>query len=102
MGLGPGERGSLLLPGPPGERHLLCVPIFLARSVCLSTFAVRMDLGKLYERGDFILLPTLKTYADALTFAKRAGYRNRDEEDESPRRPLTAVRNTLATVWPLF
>ena len=61
-----------------------------------------MDLGKLYERGDFILLPTLKTYADALTFAKRAGYRNRDEEDESPRRPLTAVRNTLATVWPLF
>ncbi|KAL1706943.1 hypothetical protein EV121DRAFT_200212 [Schizophyllum commune] len=62
----------------------------------------RMDLGKLYERGDFILLPTLKTYADALTFAKRAGYRNRDEEDESPRRPLTALGRTFRyTVVPL-
>ncbi|KAL1673492.1 hypothetical protein EV122DRAFT_282912 [Schizophyllum commune] len=62
----------------------------------------RMDLGKLYERGDFILLPTLKTYADALTFVKRSGYRNRDEEDESPRRPLTALGRTFRyTVVPL-
>ena len=50
-----------------------------------------MDLGKMYERGDFILLPTLKTYADAKAFIQKAGYSDRDGKDDSPRRPMTAV-----------
>ena len=49
----------------------------------------------MYQRGEFILLPTLKTFADAKAFIQKAGYSDRDGEDDSPRRPMTAVSDKL-------
>ena len=95
MGVGLGKRRTLLLSGAACKRHLLCVPFLYARAAHLSFSSVRMDLGKMYQRGEFILLPTLKTFADAKAFIQKAGYSDRDGEDDSPRRPMTAVSDKL-------
>ena len=81
--------------------HLIrsSVRVFLFPSVSLLTFcSVRSDITMKYFNGDFILLPTHKTYMDAMAFSDRAGCFSRDEEDDSPRRPLTAVRTPLTSI----
>ncbi|TRM58810.1 hypothetical protein BD626DRAFT_633810 [Schizophyllum amplum] len=52
----------------------------------------RTDIAKMYAAGEFVLLPTHQTYMKAMDFSLRAGFLERDEDDYSPRRPLTAFR----------
>ena len=53
---------------------------------------VRSDMADMLCHGHFILFPTFKTYKDAMDFSERAGVKNRQDNDRTPRRPLTAVR----------
>ncbi|KAL1739296.1 hypothetical protein HDZ31DRAFT_23679, partial [Schizophyllum fasciatum] len=57
----------------------------------LNKIYFRFDIGTMYEFGEFVLLPTHKTYMATMDFSKRVGFCDRDEEDFSPRRPLTAL-----------
>ncbi|KAI4519380.1 hypothetical protein K525DRAFT_287269 [Schizophyllum commune Loenen D] len=50
----------------------------------------RPDIANLYVNHEFALVPTFKTYLELLKFANHAGVLDRDEDDMSPRRPLTA------------
>ncbi|KAL1677048.1 hypothetical protein EV122DRAFT_214903 [Schizophyllum commune] len=59
----------------------------------------RTDILKQYNAGDFVLLPTHKTFIDAMAFTQRAGGLYRDEKDGSPRRPLTALGKTFRYVF---
>ncbi|TRM58805.1 hypothetical protein BD626DRAFT_573310 [Schizophyllum amplum] len=52
----------------------------------------RSDIADMYADGEFVLLPTHQTYMKAMDFSRRAGFLERDENDCSPRRPLTALR----------
>ncbi|KAI4525075.1 hypothetical protein K525DRAFT_192435 [Schizophyllum commune Loenen D] len=54
--------------------------------ICLNA-----DVAQLYCVGHFLLLPTFKTYLDAMEFMQRTALRDRDQTDRSPRRPLTAL-----------
>ncbi|KAL1740717.1 hypothetical protein HDZ31DRAFT_76695 [Schizophyllum fasciatum] len=65
----------------------------------LSHQKVRFDIGIMYEVGEFVLLPTHRTYMDAMAFSKRVGFCERDEEDYSPRRPLTALGRSFRYVF---
>ncbi|TRM61300.1 hypothetical protein BD626DRAFT_460050 [Schizophyllum amplum] len=51
----------------------------------------REDICRMYTRGEFVLAPTFKTYIDTMEFVQRAGITDRKDNDESPRRPLTAL-----------
>ncbi|KAL1689643.1 hypothetical protein GGG16DRAFT_57419 [Schizophyllum commune] len=51
---------------------------------------LRPDIANLYVNHEFALVPTFKTYLEFLKFANHAGVLDRDEDDMSPRRPLTA------------
>ncbi|KAI5900720.1 uncharacterized protein SCHCODRAFT_02683546 [Schizophyllum commune H4-8] len=51
----------------------------------------REDIAELYAGAEFTLAPTFKLYCDIMDFLKHAGVVDRSEEDESPRRPLTAL-----------
>ncbi|KAI5895702.1 uncharacterized protein SCHCODRAFT_02666000 [Schizophyllum commune H4-8] len=64
-----------------------------------NKISFRSDITVMYFNGDFILLPTHKTYMDAMVFSKRAGCFCRDEEDDSPRRPLTALGTSFRYVF---
>ncbi|KAI5895703.1 uncharacterized protein SCHCODRAFT_02677222 [Schizophyllum commune H4-8] len=77
------ERGGFLyyVDSPPNE-------------ICLHS-----DIVRQYNAGDFVLLPTHKTYMDAMAFTQRAGGWHRDEEDDSPRRPLTALGSSFRYVF---
>ncbi|KAL1738810.1 hypothetical protein HDZ31DRAFT_50411, partial [Schizophyllum fasciatum] len=79
-GLGRGDL-NYYLTNPPNDMYL------------------RRDLAKMYSKGDFIFLPTHKTYMDAMAFSKRAGFCERDEDDDSPRRPLTALGRVFRYVF---
>ncbi|KAL1739008.1 hypothetical protein HDZ31DRAFT_50080 [Schizophyllum fasciatum] len=68
----------------------------------LNKIHFRFDIGKMYQDGDFVLLPTHKTYMDAMDFSKRVGFCDRDEEDYSPRRPLTALGRSYRYVYVPF
>ncbi|TRM58735.1 hypothetical protein BD626DRAFT_573249 [Schizophyllum amplum] len=57
----------------------------------LNDIWLRTDIAQLYARGEFILAPTFKTYMDAMEFSTRAGFKNRENNDISLRRPLTAL-----------
>ncbi|KAI5824601.1 hypothetical protein K523DRAFT_400177 [Schizophyllum commune Tattone D] len=59
----------------------------------------RTDILKQYDAGDFVLLPTHKTYMDAMAFTQQAGCFCRDEDDDSPRRPLTALGDSFRYVF---
>ena len=48
---------------------------------------------RMYATFEFILAPTFRTYLEVMEFAKHAGVIDRDDEDTSPRRPLTGVRS---------
>ena len=48
---------------------------------------------RMYATFEFILAPTFLTYLEVMEFAKHAGVIDRDDEDTSPRRPLTWVRS---------
>ena len=61
--------------------------------------AVRPDIANLYVNYEFALVPTFKTYLELLKFANHAGVLDRDEDDMSPRRPLTAVRSERYSVF---
>ena len=45
----------------------------------------------MYRRGDFVLAPTFGETAKALKYLSSPSIRNRDEDDTTPRRPLSAV-----------
>ncbi|TRM61298.1 hypothetical protein BD626DRAFT_405900 [Schizophyllum amplum] len=51
----------------------------------------REDICRMYSRMEFILVPTFKTFVDMMTFIQRAGLTGRKEDDQSARRPLTAL-----------
>ncbi|KAL1745095.1 hypothetical protein HDZ31DRAFT_63502 [Schizophyllum fasciatum] len=51
----------------------------------------------MYNRGEFILAPTYKTYSDTMKFTESAGMRNRKESDRSQRRPSTALASAKGT-----
>ncbi|TRM61281.1 hypothetical protein BD626DRAFT_84491 [Schizophyllum amplum] len=52
----------------------------------------REDICRMYIQGQFLLAPTFRTYLDTLVFMEqRAGLTDRDENDESPRRPWSAL-----------
>ncbi|KAL1703409.1 hypothetical protein EV121DRAFT_292328 [Schizophyllum commune] len=59
----------------------------------------RTDILNQYDAGDFVLLPTHKTYMDAMAFTQQAGCFCRDEDDDSPRRPLTALGDSFRYVF---
>ncbi|KAL1666298.1 hypothetical protein GGF50DRAFT_113277 [Schizophyllum commune] len=52
---------------------------------------LREDIAELYAGAEFTLAPTFELYCDIMDFIKHAGVVDRDEEDASPRRPLTAL-----------
>ncbi|KAL1745092.1 hypothetical protein HDZ31DRAFT_63499 [Schizophyllum fasciatum] len=45
----------------------------------------------MYNRAEFILAPTYKTYLDTMKFIELSGVKDRKEHDKTPRRPLTAM-----------
>ncbi|KAL1689653.1 hypothetical protein GGG16DRAFT_57415 [Schizophyllum commune] len=51
----------------------------------------RPDIARLYFSHEFVLVPTFKTYIEAIKFIEHAGVDARDAKDTSPRRPLTAL-----------
>ena len=64
---------------------------FLRRSTGAYIIPVRDDIAEMYANAEFVLLPTHKTFQDAMEFRERAGYADRDEEDRFLLRPMTAV-----------
>ncbi|KAI4520842.1 hypothetical protein K525DRAFT_285569 [Schizophyllum commune Loenen D] len=52
---------------------------------------LREDIAELYAGAEFTLAPTFELYCDIMDSIKHAGVVDRDEEDASPRRPLTAL-----------
>ncbi|KAL1727939.1 hypothetical protein EV714DRAFT_216324 [Schizophyllum commune] len=52
---------------------------------------LRRDIMRMYATFEFILAPTFRTYLEVMEFAKHAGVIARDDEDISPRRPLTGL-----------
>ncbi|KAI5895743.1 uncharacterized protein SCHCODRAFT_02746994 [Schizophyllum commune H4-8] len=59
---------------------------------------LRDDIAEMFLNGDFLLLPTHKTYKDALVFREKAGYCDRGE-DSSPLRPMTALGRVFRYVF---
>ncbi|KAL1718074.1 hypothetical protein EV715DRAFT_183495, partial [Schizophyllum commune] len=55
-----------------------------------SKIWLRKDVCNMYFDGDFVLFPTYKTHMNAMAFSKLTGCFDRDEDDDSPRRPLKA------------
>ena len=68
-------------------------PFLFAELLLIYLFLVRKDVCNMYFDGDFVLFPTYKKHMNAMAFSKLTGCFDRDEDDDSPRRPLTAVRN---------
>ncbi|KAL1743418.1 hypothetical protein HDZ31DRAFT_65025 [Schizophyllum fasciatum] len=56
-----------------------------------NSLLFRKDIADLYASFQFILVPTFKTYSDIMEFSKRSGVHHRDDNDKTPRRPLTAL-----------
>ncbi|KAL1718061.1 hypothetical protein EV715DRAFT_291552 [Schizophyllum commune] len=77
------ERGTLqyYLASPPNDIYL------------------RKDIARMYASAEFVLMPTHKTCQDAMEFSGRIGFRDRDEDDYSPRRPLTALGRIFRYVF---
>ncbi|TRM61322.1 hypothetical protein BD626DRAFT_631853 [Schizophyllum amplum] len=50
---------------------------------------LRHDICNMYCHGEFVLVPTFKTYLDIMKFMR--GINNRKDDDRSPRRPLTVL-----------
>ncbi|KAI4520850.1 hypothetical protein K525DRAFT_285576 [Schizophyllum commune Loenen D] len=61
------------------------------RASRLNNIPFREDIARMYTKREFILAPTFKLYCEIADFIKHSGVLNRSEEDESPRRPLTAM-----------
>ena len=91
MALWPPSRGVVLLYLVAAEYDLSCVSS-TRRILIHNAATVREDIAELYAGAEFTLAPTFELYCDIMDFIKHAGVVDRDEEDESPRRPLTAVR----------
>ncbi|KAI5830662.1 hypothetical protein K523DRAFT_302149 [Schizophyllum commune Tattone D] len=51
----------------------------------------RKDIAEMFRRGEFLLAPTYKTYLDAMRFLDCAGLQGRQANDESSRRPMSAL-----------
>ncbi|KAL1686830.1 hypothetical protein GGG16DRAFT_63529, partial [Schizophyllum commune] len=62
----------------------------------------REDISDLFERGEFILAPTYKTYLDTMDFMKCAGIKGRRVNDKSARRPLYALASAKGTYRYVF
>ncbi|KAL1678797.1 hypothetical protein EV122DRAFT_290053 [Schizophyllum commune] len=54
----------------------------------------RKDIAHMYARFEFTLAPTFDTYTEKIQFLEHAGIKDRNEKDQSPRRPLTALSPT--------
>ena len=52
---------------------------------------VRKDIREMFRRGDFVLAPTFGECARALDYLENPSIKKRDENDMTPRRPLTSV-----------
>ncbi|KAL1660038.1 hypothetical protein GGF50DRAFT_64025 [Schizophyllum commune] len=57
-----------------------------------NTMVFRQDITKMFCRGEFILVPTFRTYLDAMAFLEQ-GVKSCNEKFRSRRRPLTAMRS---------
>ncbi|TRM61272.1 hypothetical protein BD626DRAFT_631812 [Schizophyllum amplum] len=62
-----------------------------------NTIWFREDICRMYSRMEFLLVPTFKTFIDAMAFMQHAGVTARKNNDESPRRPLTALASNRAS-----
>ena len=91
MALWPSPRRVVLLHLVAAEYDLSCVS-WTRLIPILNAITVREDIAELYAGAEFTLAPTFELYCDIMDFIKHAGVVDRDEEDESPLRPLTAVR----------
>ncbi|KAL1673495.1 hypothetical protein EV122DRAFT_282915 [Schizophyllum commune] len=60
---------------------------------------LRDDIAEMYLNAEFLVLPTPKTYKDAMEFRERAGYCDRHEEDRSPLRPISALGRLFRYVF---
>ncbi|TRM61287.1 hypothetical protein BD626DRAFT_502043 [Schizophyllum amplum] len=56
-----------------------------------NTLYMRHDIARMFANYEFTLAPTFQTYVEIMGFVNHAGVIDRDEEDSSPRRPLTAL-----------
>ncbi|KAL1726328.1 hypothetical protein EV714DRAFT_219514 [Schizophyllum commune] len=56
-----------------------------------NVIRLRKDIRDMYRRGDFVLAPTFGETAKALKYLSSPSIRNRDEDDTTPRRPLSAL-----------
>ncbi|KAL1740373.1 hypothetical protein HDZ31DRAFT_85468 [Schizophyllum fasciatum] len=52
---------------------------------------LRKDICEMYSRGDFILAPTFQGYLEVMEFMHHSGIKDREDDDDSPRRPLSAL-----------
>ncbi|KAL1706944.1 hypothetical protein EV121DRAFT_200114 [Schizophyllum commune] len=64
-----------------------------------NNIILRDDIAAMYANAEFVLLPTHKTFQDAMVFRERAGYCDRDEEDRFPLRPMTALGRVFRYVF---
>ncbi|KAI4524758.1 hypothetical protein K525DRAFT_193234 [Schizophyllum commune Loenen D] len=52
---------------------------------------LRKDILDMYRRGDFVLVPTFRECARAFEYLGNPSIKNRDENDRTPRRPMSAL-----------
>ncbi|KAL1673493.1 hypothetical protein EV122DRAFT_282913 [Schizophyllum commune] len=64
-----------------------------------NNIILRDDIAAMYANAEFVLLPTHKTFQDAMVFREQAGYCDRDEEDRFPLRPMTALGRVFRYVF---
>ena len=85
------RRGGLYYYLQSQENHAFCEFSLGAHYVNLTNLPVREDISDLFDRGEFILAPTYKTYLDPMDFIECAGIKGRRVNDRSARRPLYAA-----------
>ncbi|KAL1716446.1 hypothetical protein EV715DRAFT_293224 [Schizophyllum commune] len=89
------------LPGDVDEMQVACtewvwglkrggLPYLLAEAH--NSLYARHDIADLYSTYQFVLAPTFKLVKEIMDFLEHARVLRRDEEDRSPRRPLTALK----------
>ncbi|KAL1733592.1 hypothetical protein EV714DRAFT_204320 [Schizophyllum commune] len=64
-----------------------------------NNIILRDDIAEMYANAEIVLLPTHKTFQDAMEFRERAGYSDRDEEDRFLLRPMTALGRVFRYVF---
>ncbi|KAL1743431.1 hypothetical protein HDZ31DRAFT_83417 [Schizophyllum fasciatum] len=85
------DRGGLPYYLSSTHNELYCKYNHRLWQYMLTIRPVRPDIADLYAKHEFALVPTFRTYVELIKFIQHAGVYDRDENDVSPRRPLTAL-----------